>query len=303
MFDDWRSIPHLYYIQPISAEWTAMLSVNAPYGLITEWPSGWVGNGIATYSELQAIYATPSVAYRVNEKLALSGGFNIVSADAQLSSITNLGVNVEKTLTGDDLGYGYTASCHYQALDDWAVGIRYQSRVELTLKGNITLGPPANVGGSGSVDLTIPSTVNFGISNTSIKDLTIGVDCIWTEWSTYDRLAIRTGGGTTTIPKNWDNVWSIRVGGEYALGESWALRAGYVWDQSPVPDSTRAPEMPGSDRQMVMAGLGWKWKHIGIDVAYSYLWAERVDMGTIYPLPGTFETTSHFLALSASYAF
>ncbi|MEN7973848.1 MAG: outer membrane protein transport protein, partial [Verrucomicrobiota bacterium] len=41
MSDDWQPIPHLYYVQPIATNWTAMLSINAPYGLITEWPDGW----------------------------------------------------------------------------------------------------------------------------------------------------------------------------------------------------------------------------------------------------------------------
>ncbi|MEN7974112.1 MAG: outer membrane protein transport protein, partial [Verrucomicrobiota bacterium] len=83
----------------------------------------------------------------------------------------------------------------------------------------------------------------------------------------------------------------------------WALRAGYVWDESPVPDTTRSPELPGSDRQMLMFGAGWKGEHVGIDLAYSYLWAEKADMGTDYALPGEFETTTHLVALSASYDF
>ena len=33
MSDDWQPIPHLYYVQPISEEWTTMLSINAPYGV------------------------------------------------------------------------------------------------------------------------------------------------------------------------------------------------------------------------------------------------------------------------------
>jgi long-chain fatty acid transport protein len=145
--------------------------------------------------------------------------------------------------------------------------------------------------------------VNIGLANTSIKNLSLGLDLVWTEWSTYDALIITTPAGSGGLPKNWENVISIRFGGEYALGESWALRAGYVWDESPVPDETRAPDLPGSDRQMLMAGVGWKRAGLGIDAAYSYPWADKANMGTNYPLPGEFETTAHFVSVSVSYTF
>ena len=35
-------------------------------------------------------------------------------------------------------------------------------------------------------DLELPSFVNVGIANRSIGDLTLGLDLVWTEWSTYD---------------------------------------------------------------------------------------------------------------------
>lgn len=293
MSEDWRTIPHLYYVQPINGDLTAMLSINAPYGLITEWPDGWAGQALALYSDLETIYVTPSVAWAVGEKLSVSAGFNVVRGEAKL---TRAGAVVE----GDDVGYGGTVSVHYQPLEDWALGARYQSRAELELDGTLDVGPVFDA----SADVTLPSSVNIGIANTSIENLSLGFDVVWTEWSTYDYLTVVAPPvPPTPAPKLWDDVWSIRLGGEYELGDNWVLRAGYVWDESPVPDSTRSPELPGSDRQMVMAGIGWKWNNIGVDAAYSYLWAEKADMGTIYPLPGEFETATHLIALSGSYTF
>lgn len=298
MSDDWRVVPHLYYVQPLAENLTGMLSINAPYGLITEWPADWAGAQLAVYSDLKTVYITPSVAYRVMDKLAVSAGVNVVDAEAEL---TRTGAVVK----GQDMSYGYTFSGHYEVLDGWALGARYQSRVELGLEGTLTVGPtfPA------TADITLPSSVNIGIANTSINNLSLGVDVIWTEWSTYDYLTVVAPPvPTDPSPKQWDDVWSIRVGGEYALKESWALRAGYVWDQSPVPDTTRSPELPGSDRQMLMGGVGWKGEHIGIDVAYSYLWADTAKMGTDpaanpIGLDGEFDTTTHLISLSVSYAF
>ena len=172
--------------------------------------------------------------------------------------------------------------------------------MDLKIDGNHSITGPAQA------SLTLPSTVNAGLVNTSIDNLSIGLDLVWTEWSTYDQLDL--GDPTGPGAKDWDDVWSIRLGGEYALGESWKLRGGYIWDQSPVPDTTRSPELPGSDRQMLTAGVGWNWNNVGIDLAYSYLWADKADMGTditgaVPGLTGEFETTTHIVALSASYTF
>ncbi|MDF7826305.1 outer membrane protein transport protein [Pontiellaceae bacterium B12227] len=299
MSDEWRAIPHLYYVQPISKDVTTMLSINAPYGLITEWDDDWAGAGIATYSELRTIYITPSVAWQAFDMLAISAGLNIVDAEADLR---RTGSKVE----GDDIAYGGTISAHLQPLEDWALGCRYQSSVKLDITGSANSLYPA------SAELELPASLNVGLANTTFKNLSLGLDLVWTEWSTYDELSIVTPPspsaptGITTVPKNWDDVISIRLGGEYALGESWLLRAGYVWDESPVPDSTRAPEMPGSDRQMLTFGAGWKWNGMTIDAAYSYLWAKTAKMGTdpIYGgFPGEFETTTHLLALSLGYNF
>lgn len=296
MSDEWRPIPHLYYIQPLSDQLTGTLSINAPYGLITEWDDGWAGNAIATYSELRTIYITPSIAWQVMDILAISAGLNVVDAEADLQ-------NSAAEVKGDDIDYGGTFSAHLQPWDDWGFGFRYQSRVKLDITGTVDGVFPA------SADLVLPSTINLGLANTSFNNLSLGLDLVWTEWSTYDQLAIETPGGTIAVDKNWEDVISIRVGGEYALGDDWKLRAGYIWDQSPVPDETRAPEMPGTDRQMITLGFGWQfWNTMTLDAAYSYLWAKEGDMGTDItdvapPLAGTFETTTHLLAFSLGYTF
>lgn len=291
MSDDWQAIPHFYYVQPLTEQLTGLLSINAPYGLITEWSSGWAGAALATYSELKTIYITPSMAWKVNEMLSVSAGLNVVDAEADLQ-------RTGSQIQGDDISYGGTVSAHLQPWEDWGFGIRYQSSVKLDITGTLNGTLPA------SAELELPSTVNLGVANTSINNLSIGLDLVWTEWSTYDELqVVAPPAAIPAAPKDWDDVISIRLGGEYALGESWLLRAGYVWDQSPVPAETRSPELPDSDRQMVMAGLGWKWNKLVIDAAYSYLWAENAPMGSIYPLPGEFETTTHLVALSVGYTF
>ncbi len=309
MSDEWRHIPHFYYVQPLADGLTFTLSVNAPYGLITEWSKKWVGKETATYSDLSAMYVMPSMAFQATEKLAFSGGLSIVHAEAKLMTInTDYGIDLDETLKGDDVGAGMMLAMQYKFSDDWALGARYQSKVALTLEGDLGLPPPASVSLDASADLTLPASLNVGLANTSIENLSVGLDFVWTEWSSYDKLEVYTPLGTASVNKSWEDVWSIRLGGEYELTENVALRCGAVWDQSPIPDATVAPEMPDSNRYMATAGIGWTMDNIGIDLAYSYLWAAAVKSGweTVAEDPGTdgeYETTTHIVALSGSYSF
>jgi len=326
MDEDWRTIPHVYFVQPLSTNLTATLSVNAPYGLITEWPSGWAGNVAATYSEFSAIYTTPALAYRVNEQLALAAGFNVVYADAELLASRDFsGVGGPdfgmRSVQGDDWGYGYTASAHGRFGDNWSIGARFQSRVKIKLQGHVDFQsnpvPPNKTSFPGSAEVELPSSISVGLVNRSFERFQLGLDVVWTEWSTYDALVYRFGSGypsTAVTPnpevnaKRWDDVWSIRVGSELELSEAWVARAGYVWDQSPVDNATRSPELPGSDRQMLTAGAGWKHGPFGIDIAYAYLWADSSRSGpevvaSVPTLSGSYKNTTHIVGMSVWYIF
>jgi len=323
MADDWRLIPHFYAVHPLGPDWTATLSVNAPFGLITEWPDGWAGSPIALYSELSTIYTTPSLIYRVKDAVSVSAGLNVVYADARLTADRDLSVVSlpdlgRRTIAGDDLALGYTVSGHAQS-GDWGLGLRFQSRVKIRPEGTIRYdndpGPGREFDADGAADL--PASVNFGIVNGSLRKVTLGFDIVWTEWKSYDELVFTFPdnpyeASPEVIPKLWRNAFSFRFGADCVLNDSWSLRAGYVFDESPVNKDTLAPELPDADRHMLMVGAGWKRRHIGIDAAYSYVHADssRTGSGVVNANPpltlgaaGTYHSAAHLFALSVSYLF
>src|SRR5262249_10140720 len=56
---------------------------------------------------------------------------------------------------------------------------------------------------------------------------------------------------------NWDDSWFVSGGLEYAVNESWTLRAGAAYDDTPVPDETRSPRIPDTGRFWLAAGATW----------------------------------------------
>ena len=58
------------------------------------------------------------------------------------------------------------------------------------------------------------------------------------------------------------------------LNEALDLRAGYIYDQTPDPDTTSDYLIPANNRNIVCMGLGYRWSRWTADVSYSYLMIE-----------------------------
>ena len=50
------------------------------------------------------------------------------------------------------------------------------------------------------------------------------------------------------LDRNFDDTWHFAVGVQYQINETWLLSVGIAYDESPVSDSNRTPDMP-LDRQ------------------------------------------------------
>jgi long-chain fatty acid transport protein len=321
----WRNVPHFYYVHPLSDGLVASLSLNVPYGLATEWQSGWNGSTLAIDTTVEAIYLTPALSYRVSDKLSLAAGFNLVRASAEIRK--SLGPT-EIELTADDLSWGYMFAANYKFNDAWNMALKFQSRVDLTLMGEahytnnmsgVLPGGDVFANGDAEGDLRLPATITLGISNRSFDKWVLGLDVIWTEWSTYDKLGfsfddkpgdMQVGvAGESVAPKDWGDVYCARLGAEYQLNERWKLRGGYVFDQSPAKKETVGPEMPDGDRNMILVGCGYDQEKWGLDLAYGFLFAKKADAGAlgdpvkVLDESGEYNTYVHFLSASFRYKF
>ncbi|NOY81216.1 MAG: transporter [Kiritimatiellaeota bacterium] len=313
----WRQIPHFYYVQPFDEGMAATLALNVPYGLATDWPDGWPGSGVALDTRIEALYLTPAFAWKATDQLSLALGFNLVRATAYIRKTVLAAPAVDLELSGEDYGFGYLAAANYQVNDAWGVALKFQSKVDLTLRGDVSFTqqlPGVFQNGDGEADLRLPASITLGVTNRSIEKWTFGFDVLWTKWDSYDELGVRferlpgapAASGAVVTPKDWNNVFSYRFGAEYQYNENWRFRCGYVFDESPVDGDTRAPEMPGSDRHMLMLGCSYDKDAWGVDVGYSYLIARDTDTGNAVPIggqTGDYRTRAHLASVSFRYKF
>jgi long-chain fatty acid transport protein len=177
-------VPNLYWVKTINESMKFGLGFNAPFGLAVEYDDDWVGRYHAVESDLKTININPSLAYRVNDRVVIGGGLNVVLADVILTSAIDMGsvcvAGLTPTfgfpgalgacegsgaapqefdgfgdLTGDnfdDLGYGYNLGVTFAVSKQTKIGVSYRSEVEINVEGEADFTVPA---GSGALDTVI----------------------------------------------------------------------------------------------------------------------------------------------------
>jgi long-chain fatty acid transport protein len=92
------------------------------------------------------------------------------------------------------------------------------------------------------------------------------------------------------------------------LNNQWVLRTGFSVDQSPANNTNRGPRIPTGDRKVFSLGAGWTpAENVTIDVAYSYLWEESVEINDTSAGKGSYsakyKNSASGLGTSVSYRF
>ena len=126
--------------------------------------------------------------------------------------------------------------------------------------------------GEASGSLTLPFVLNVAISDVLMDgDLRISAEVALTHWESYEELRFTLPDGTdAATAKNWNNTATYRFGAEYKAAENIMVRAGYVFDMTPVPSATLDTSLVDMDRHFVTAGLGATFGDVTIDFAGMY---------------------------------
>lgn len=308
-------VPALHYVHPLNRRWSAGVSVTVPFGLATKYRPGWPGRYQALESELQTININPAIAYRVSPELSVGVGLNAQYADATLSSAIDFGaiclqaargacpgpqqIDGFSEVSGDDWSLGWNAGLAWQPSTDWRFGLTYRSGIDHELEGDATFTVPAaaapvTAGGAfsdaaGAAALDLPASVEAGARWHATPRWTWFASLQWTQWSSLEELRVvfdNAAQSDSVDELNYEDSWRVGIGADYALSDTWTLRGGVAFDDSPTQDAFRSARIPDNDRQIYAIGATWtprasNWQ---VDLAYN-----RVEIDTT-----DFEQTGEF---------
>jgi long-chain fatty acid transport protein len=311
-----------------------------PFGLATSYKDGSFTRFAAIRSELRTIYVTPALAWQPSPYFSLGGGVSFIHSSALLSRAIFLGaVGIGEgrlRITDTDDAYGYNIGLLVKPNEQLKFGITYRSRVALRYDDADTKFTDALITGGGAtsakargINLPIPPVVNAGVQWQVNPTWAVELDYNFTRWSEFKHIKARFGpnlpalGGIVPISgfllqQNWEDASSVRFGTRYKVNNNLELRTGMALDESPTPNSTLSPAIPGADLLTLNGGLGYSWNNFNIDLAYMAIFYKTrkvtnnaLETGSnpaALPFPGvpgrdTYETFQNFVSLNLRYRF
>lgn len=265
-------VPAGYAMWSLNPDLKLGIGINAPFGLKTEYSQTWAGRYHAVESAMQSINVNPAIAYRINEVFSVGAGVQIQYIDVTLSNMVNFGgPDLLAEITANDWGFGATFGLLAELSDGTRLGLGYRSQVKHNLKGDLTVG--GGLFSDASADFTAPDMVTAGFYHDINDQWAAMGELAWTGWSSFDELrVVGSGGPINQIPEDWEDVWFVALGVTWKPNETWTLRTGAGYDQTPIPDNRRTPRITDEDRVIVSLGAQARISpSFTIDAGYTHM--------------------------------
>jgi long-chain fatty acid transport protein len=339
---DSAAIPALSMIHKLDNGLAFGAMISAPFGLKTEYDNGWEGRYFAHESEVEIVDLTLAAALDiVPDRFSVGAGLIYSSADVTLSQAVDFGtllfsnrlplpfaqpqgVDGFAEVQGDDDGFGWTIGANFRPTDKLAIGLSYRSEIDYELSGSVDWTVPDNVAAVFAVDpATRPLFQDGGVTakltTPSITSVDIRYDftdrfammATWTEtgWESLREVRIDFGNPDPDLvePFDWRDTEFMSLGSEFKLNDSFTLRAGVAYDETPTSIQTRSPRLPDDDRIWYSIGATWNASEaLEINLGYTRLEPDspRVDIAARGShLVGPFDGHADLYGVSTQYKF
>lgn len=259
-------VPSVFYVKPLSDEWRFGFSMAGLMGGGYDYGDNFVGRYAIQSVELAGLGITPSLSYRVNDKLALGGGITILyTVFNQEIAVRQPGFSDGKAQFEDltDWGVQGVLSLTYELSDRALLGVVYRTEADVELEGDIKLRNmvlPLPSKGDAAIDWTNPQWLDVGLRYDVSEQTQIFLNAGWQEWSAFsdNYITIGSNGNTNVLNRNWDDTWYAGVAAKHQLSERSAFNLGISYDSSPVKNKYRTLDMALDEMWKLSAAYGWK---------------------------------------------
>ncbi len=288
--DVW-TLPNFYITHKWSDEISFGLGGFSRYGLggkYKDWET-WQGSILAYKVKLETFSFTPTIAIKADDQFSMAMGLEAMTIDFTQKSTLMPGAMAGKTsyeIHGEGLSWGGNFSLLYRPewAEKWSLGAMYRTKVKQNLNGFINANmpyPPAKIydrDAKGSI--TLPDSFSVGVSFRPDEKWTMELGAVATMWSAYDQITIeyKDMEDTPTIhnKKEYKDTIRANFGAEYQFIPKLFVRAGYVYDKSPINEHEMDTLVPVDDRHIGSIGFGYKGETWSADIAYAHIFGRHL---------------------------
>jgi len=341
---DIAAVPALSVIHKLDNGLAFGAMVSAPFGLKTEYDNNWQGRYFAHTSDVEIVDLTLAAALDIiPDRFSVGAGIIYSRADVTLSKSVDFGsllfanpatrplpfarpqaADGFAEIQGDDTGFGWTVGANLKPTDKLAIGVSYRSEVDYELEGTADWTVPGNVAavfsaspttrplfqdGAALAKLTTPSVLNVDLRYDFTDSFSMMASYAETGWTSLREVRIEFANPDpdSVEPFDWKDTAFASLGAEYKLNESWTLRGGVAYDETPTHIETRTPRLPDANRMWYSLGASWLATQ-ALEVNFGYTRIEpnspKIDITSGgSTLVGPFDGAANLYGVSAQYKF
>lgn len=285
-------LPNFYVTQKWSDQVSVGLGGFSRYGLGGEYKNWetWAGSQLAYKVKLETFSFTPTIAVKANDEFSVAMGLEAMVIGFTQNSTLMPGAAANATayeISGSGVSWGGNFSFIYRPewAEKWSLGAMYRTKVKQNLNGRIHAGMEHATRNIFDDDakgaITLPDSLTAGVSFRPTEDLILEAGIVGTFWSAYDQILIEYSDreSTPTIhnKKDYKDTYRLNLGAEYNLNPNWAVRAGYVFDKSPINKHEMDTLVPVDDRHIASVGAGYHNDTWSVDLSYSHIFAKNLS--------------------------
>ena len=338
-------VPSLFANYHIPAsDFTLGLGTYSPFGLATDYTRDFT-RFAAERTELKTIYVTPAASWHPSKYFSMGAGFSFVHASGLFSRglcfdflidgcVTRGPLEGRMRLTDTANAFTYNVGVLLKPVDSLKLGFSYRARADLRFdNADVKFGglfsPTATK--AEVRPLPLPPVIDAGIFWQINPSWGAEFVYEYTRWSEFARFKTKFAPAPTflpfavpvtgfSLPEDWRNTSTLRLGSFYKINSNWEIRGGLGLDESPIPNKTLNPAIPGSDLLTLNGGVGYKWQNFSVDLGYMAVFykTRNVRNGELEGLPATgipflgagfpsakdkYRTFNNFVSLSVGYHF
>lgn len=291
-------LPNLTYIRKSDDDRYA-------YGVGLYFPAGFAGSwdlnnpviGKQSYKSFAAVAKLlPTASMRVTDKLSVGASLGVAISHAELESPFFIqtgalaGAPTKLDIQGNDADISWGLGLQYRISDRTMIGASYSSENRFKLDGRGSVDafvapgvPPISSRFDVQTDMVWPRSAGVGILHELNDSHRVSLDVLWFNWShAFDEVDLTFRNPSNpffaafgpkirdTLPMDWKDSVSVRMGYEYFMTPCDVLRFGYVHNSVTVPNSTLTPLVPAILEHTFTAGYGKAVNGKRFDFAYQY---------------------------------
>ncbi|MCO5053154.1 MAG: outer membrane protein transport protein [Verrucomicrobiae bacterium] len=296
--------PQFFYAHNLASVPVSLgVGLYAPYGASVNWPDDTGFRSVGTKAKLTYLRFNPAAAVELPLGFSLGAGLMVDYGDIQLEqgllrTATPFANNF--LFRGDDFSLGYNVGLLWRVHEKISLGATWRSPTSFTMNGHTKFEQQPIIQPTrldAEADFKFPLTVAFGISFRPTPKWNLEINADYTDWSCLGTILLRQKAPPPfpvqqNIPVSmaWQASWNYCAGVTRYLEQGWRVSAGYLFNESSVPDTYYSPLAADLDRHFFSLGVGRSGGRYDFDFTYQlgYGPEHRVTGSTPSSQPGLF---------------